>query len=131
MKKILVLMVAVIITAVSLYAQNPDSEIHFDDCYHRSSVWEMIQYKINHYRTRSIEYDWKEFENVQYTQMALNYSVEGYITMIVNISKKGKVTKIRAINQDNKLLNEMAIIAINKATFHPAKKSWKFPRQTL
>jgi len=86
----------------------------------------MIQYKINYYRTRPIEFDWKEFRNIQYTQKALNYSVEGYITMVVNIDKKGKVTKIRAINPDNKLLNEMAIIAINKATFKPAKKRCKY-----
>lgn len=125
MKKILVLVVVALMTAISLYAQSPCQELDFDDCY-PMSLRGKICYFFHEFRERHIKYDEEKLKrNIEYDQTSLNYSIEGYVELDVHINKKGKISKIKNFNYPNNLIKNMALKAIYKVKFRPAKKDWK------
>jgi hypothetical protein len=126
MKKILVLVLVVMfITAINLCAQAPCEEIRFDDCWPLSLQGRILKF-FHEFRDSDIKYnEGKLKRKIQYNQLALNYSIEGWVDLNVNINKKGKITKIKKFDYSSNSIKYLAIKAINEVKFRPARKDWK------
>jgi hypothetical protein len=125
MKKILVLVVVVFISAMNLYTQTPCELIYFHDCY-PLSLQGKIYYFFHEFRERGIKYDEDKIEKaVKYTQSELNYPVEGYVTMRVTINKYGTLTAVNTLDAIDDRVQKIAIRTLKKYQFGPARKDWK------